>query len=189
LTRQRTEIKVGYKCGDWTVVSIDDFKHMKSKGVHIERMWHVRCKCGVERWLRTSHLTGKLSQCCRDCSRKKKETKKIGDLPLGDINRYKYGVAKRKLEWNISNEVLWQKFIDQSRNCALTGVELFFSNSGVGTPGAKDISTASLDRIDSSKGYVEGNVQWVHKVINNMKSNLNEQDFINWCKIISKHNK
>ena len=26
--------------------------------------------------------------------------------------------------------------------------------------------TASLDRIDSTKGYVRGNIQWVHKDIN-----------------------
>lgn len=31
-------------------------------------------------------------------------------------------------------------------------------------------STASLDRIDSSLGYERGNVRWIHKTVNRMKS-------------------
>lgn len=48
--------------------------------------------------------------------------------------------------------------------------------------------TASLDRIDSSKGYIEGNVQWLHKDINQMKINFNQKDFIKYCKLIAKNN-
>lgn len=44
--------------------------------------------------------------------------------------------------------------------------------------------TASLDRIDSAKGYVEGNVQWVHKRINLMKGTLSEKDFIAFCQMV-----
>jgi hypothetical protein len=47
--------------------------------------------------------------------------------------------------------------------------------------------TASLDRIDSSKGYIEGNLQWVHKNINMLKGNMLDNTFIEWCHKISKH--
>lgn len=43
-------------------------------------------------------------------------------------------------------------------------------------------ASASLDRIDSSKGYEQGNVQWVHKDINNMKQSFSQDKFIDWCK-------
>mgnify|MGYP007044016634 CR=1 FL=1 len=49
------------------------------------------------------------------------------------------------------------------------------------------INTASLDRIDSSKGYIEGNVQWVHKDINWMKQDFNEEYFIFLCSEITKN--
>lgn len=49
-------------------------------------------------------------------------------------------------------------------------------------------STASLDRIDSSKPYVKDNVQWVHKVVNNMKWDFDQNEFIEWCKIIASNN-
>lgn len=44
--------------------------------------------------------------------------------------------------------------------------------------------TASLDRIDSSKGYIKGNIQWVHKDINKMKNNYNQAYFINLCALV-----
>ena len=48
--------------------------------------------------------------------------------------------------------------------------------------------TASLDRIDSSKGYIEGNVQWVHKRVNLMKGNMSTENFIEWCNLVVKNN-
>jgi hypothetical protein len=42
-------------------------------------------------------------------------------------------------------------------------------------------TTASLDRIDSSKGYIEGNLQWVHKDVNIMKMDLSQVEFIDYC--------
>jgi len=47
------------------------------------------------------------------------------------------------------------------------------------------IRTASLDRIDSSKGYVKGNLQWVHKDINMMKNHYNQKYFIEICKKVA----
>lgn len=49
--------------------------------------------------------------------------------------------------------------------------------------------TASLDRIDSSKGYVEGNVHWVHKDINIMKWDFPLETFIKMCKFVAENNR
>jgi len=47
---------------------------------------------------------------------------------------------------------------------------------------------ASLDRIDSSIGYVNDNVQWVHKDINMMKRIYTQEYFIYLCKLVSENN-
>jgi hypothetical protein len=47
----------------------------------------------------------------------------------------------------------------------------------------------SVDRIDSLRGYVEGNVQWVHKKINIMKNVYSQEEFIILCKQVVKHTK
>ena len=46
---------------------------------------------------------------------------------------------------------------------------------------------ASLDRIDNSKGYIKGNVQWVTKDINMCKRTLNNESFIVLCKKVSQN--
>ena len=47
--------------------------------------------------------------------------------------------------------------------------------------------TASLDRIDSEKGYVAGNVHWVHKTVNKMKMEFSVDDFVSVCKEVAEH--
>ena len=51
------------------------------------------------------------------------------------------------------------------------------------------VGTASLDRIDSTKGYTKNNIQWVHKTINKMKNVLHDEEFIQWCNLIANYNK
>lgn len=91
--------------------------------------------------------------------------------------------ANRKMPFEISIEYMWDLFLKQNRKCALSGVELSFSSKAK----LKD-GTASLDRIDSSRGYIEDNVQWVHKLVNIMKQAMTDDDFISWCQKIVIHN-
>lgn len=46
---------------------------------------------------------------------------------------------------------------------------------------------ASLDRIDSSLGYIIGNVQWVYKGVNFMKGEMSHDYFIEMCKMITEN--
>jgi hypothetical protein len=92
------------------------------------------------------------------------------------------GAEQRDLPFEITIEEAWTKFIAQDSRCALTGGLLTFGE-GVRDPGR----TASLDRIDSSKGYVVGNVQWVSKLINRMKWDLREDEFIALCRAVADH--
>ena len=70
------------------------------------------------------------------------------------------------------------------RKCALTGLELSFGESN------RDIKnrTASLDRINSAKGYIEGNLQWIHKKLQKIKGNLLDKDLVFWCQKIANYN-
>lgn len=78
----------------------------------------------------------------------------------------------------------WELFLKQDRRCAITGVELFFNTS------KQDLfkRTASLDRIDSSLGHIEGNVQWVHRAINFMKQEFSMDKFLYYVEAIVRHN-
>ena len=95
------------------------------------------------------------------------------------------GAKERGFPFNITIKEAWEKFLAQDRKCALTGTLLIFSEK----TNEQIKTTASLDRIDSSKGYLLDNIQWVHKKINIMKSNMSQEEFINWCLLVTQNNK
>ena len=98
------------------------------------------------------------------------------------------GAARRRgFEFSVSYEYLWDIFVDQKRRCVYSGIEIFFSRDNIEHINGN--YTASLDRIDSSLGYIEGNVQWVHKRVNVMKGNMEEQEFLDFCEAITYKNK
>jgi hypothetical protein len=78
---------------------------------------------------------------------------------------------------------VWDLFLKQDRRCALSGVVLCFCP----TRKEKHLTTASLDRINSNDGYIAGNVQWIHKDLNKMKSDFSEDRFIELCGLVSTH--
>lgn len=113
----------------------------------------------------------------------KQQSNMIGDI----CDRYWAtvikGAEKRNLEFNITKEYVWDLFLKQDKKCIFSGITLYFKPIGY-----KNIrGTASLDRIDSSKGYIEGNVQWIHKKFQLMKGNQYDEQFIIKCGEVWKH--
>jgi len=50
------------------------------------------------------------------------------------------------------------------------------------------LQNISIDRIDNTKGYEEGNIALVCLAVNMMKYTLELEELIDWCKNISKNN-
>ena len=44
---------------------------------------------------------------------------------------------------------------------------------------------ASIDRIDSQFGYIKGNVQLVHKMVNMCKQQYEQEDFLRMCEAVA----
>lgn len=108
-----------------------------------------------------------------------------GDLSGGYFSCVKCVAAKKGLEFAITIEYAWQLFLSQNRRCSLTGITLVFHSQRERSRGLQQ--TASLDRIDSTKGYVPGNVQWVHKDVNMMKKEYAQDRFVEICKLVARN--
>lgn len=121
----------------------------------------------------------KLSEIPRKIGNQSKLWKGYGEISSQDWHRIKLSAIKRNILFKITIEEIWELFLRQNRKCAYTNEVLVFSKI------SKE-STASLDRIDSSKDYTLDNVQWVHKDINKMKGSLPEERFLEICKKITK---
>ena len=150
-------------------------------------LWKCKCDCGGEKVVRSDCLRqGGVTSCgCKKklaIGNKNKFWKGHEEIGLAYFNRIKAEAKDRSLEFTVTIEQIWDLFIKQNRKCALSGIDLRFKTK------AKDFDqSASLDRIDSSKGYIEGNVQWVDKRINLMKWDFPQEEFIELCNKISCH--
>lgn len=95
-------------------------------------------------------------------------------------NRIQTQAKNRNIIFNYKIEEAWKLYERQNKKCAYSGIDITFSKMKSG-------NTASLDRIDSSKGYITGNVHWVHKDVNMMKRNFSEKYFLEICENIIKN--
>lgn len=83
---------------------------------------------------------------------------------------------KNVYNWDLDEEYLNQIWNSQNGKCALTNIPIIIRNYDYS--GRVKPNTASLDRIDSSLGYIKGNVQFVAYSINVAKSDFDNQEFI-----------
>lgn len=89
--------------------------------------------------------------------------------------------AKRKqsLGFDIDIGYLLWVYEGQSGLCAVSGVKMtHIAGSG------RVLTNISIDRIDSTKGYLRGNVQFVCDIVNRMKSDMSQAELLSWCRNI-----
>lgn len=95
---------------------------------------------------------------------------------------YFNSISRRK-NFNLT----YQQLLDSNhcQNCCFCGTKLKFTKTERQASGNQN---ASLDRIDSSKGYEVGNIQWTCWDCNQLKSSRPKEKFIYLCNLIAKHN-
>ena len=99
-------------------------------------------------------------------------------FPGKHIAAWKHSARRRNHGWHLTPEDLDQKFLLQGGACALSGISMILEKGSPYRP--------SIDRIDSSLGYVIGNFQFVCSVVNIMKNKLPEPLFLSLCSSISR---
>jgi hypothetical protein len=151
-------------------------------------IWWCDCECGGVKEVASHRLNrGMTTSCgCRSSGgrthHKYEGGRYISKTRWGGIV---HGASVRGIPLEVTLAEVEELLVKQGFRCALTGLLITLPESG------KDIkrrtSTASLDRIDSSKGYTLDNVQWVHKCVNYMKGKMDEGEFVEMCKAVAKN--
>jgi len=169
----------GKKFGKLTVVGLRPGRKFNSF------IWNCICDCGNIKDLPTGKLTNKKTRTCGCAARRRQSAsptwKGVGEISSVRWKLITYRAWRVGRECTITHEEAWELFLKQNRRCAFSDVELNFGTHN------KNHGDASLDRNDSSKGYVEGNVQWVHRDVNFMKQAMTDEALIEWCKKIVRH--
>lgn len=92
---------------------------------------------------------------------------------------------KRFKECTITLDDLQEQWDKQKGICPYSGISLIIPTY---TKNHKNpIYMASVDRVDNSKGYVPGNIQFVSTCINYMKNTMTDEDTKFLCKCIAEH--
>lgn len=154
-----------------------------------------KCKCGLEKLISCYYLNKGLSTGCFNCGHGNKgennaKWKGYKEIPGSVISRIKSRSKRTNLKVKITGKDIYNQWIKQNKKCALSGLDIDFINTNTGNSTRKEskydlICSASVDRIDSTKGYIKDNIQIIHKDINFMKNNYDEKYFINMCKLIA----
>lgn len=155
-------------------------------------LWHCHCDCGNEFQASTRHLN-RLNHNVRSCGcdQHRSGVRHHQWKGFGEISGHWWNshvkhsancVDRVNVKLSITPEYAYNLFLDQGRRCALSGESLVISNRAA-------INTASLDRVDNTLGYEDGNVRWLHKTVNMMKRTYGDDYFVEWCNKISRYNK
>ena len=147
--------------------------------------WVNPCsECGeMQDYLRKTYAEQslRLNKTCKRCSNRKTENSHRGMynlIRLSWFEKSKKSAELRGLVFDLSIEDIWFLYTAQEGRCALSGMSIGWSEVGA-------IHSASIDRIDSSVGYIKGNVQLLHKDVNFMKQQFSQEYFIEVCKAIA----
>lgn len=169
------KLQLGQRIGDWTITN--ENLVLKDRRYQIQ----VTCKCGYQAIIRIDRFKKNIHSCCKNCADKEKlaiPRKNYKELSARYWNDIKHGAKMRNLEFSLSKEFVYDLLEKQNFKCALSGINIKLSKS----------RTASLDRIDSTKGYIENNIQWVHSWVNIMKGAMSNEEFMKICElVVNKH--
>jgi len=154
--------------------------------------------CGQEFTRRRSQhernaAEGVAEYCCVAC---RNEAKKSNSTREGRITfrqmlscRRSTEMRRKDREIEIDEAYLEQLWEEQGHRCAITGIELELirvpkDKGHLQANFFRRLHQASIDRIDSFKGYIPGNVQFVSTPVNVAKSNMSRSEFVQLCRLV-----
>ena len=148
--------------------------------------WLCKCECGSNVIVPTEKLTGKETRSC-GCLRMERlngihyterdVTKDVFRPILCNMQRSRHSVS-------LTLQDLKEVWANQQGICTYTGLKLLLPTWGDCIK--KDIHLASVDRIDSSKGYERDNIQFVSAIANYAKNTFTHEQMVDFCKIVAK---
>lgn len=138
--------------------------------------------CGAEQsYKRKDHYLAAMRGAwrCKSCTGHDNNFRgKVGPMPITWFEVKKRGGMSRGFQWELEAEDVLRLYEEQEGVCALSGWPIGWPDKGL-------TSTVSIDRIDSSEGYLLGNVQLVHKDVNMAKRHYAQDYFVAMCAAVA----
>lgn len=148
-------------------IKVNDFKLGKAvecpnHGIHLD--WNITYKGRLQEYL-----------WCKICNRQNAKSFAHKNINYVLYNYAKQHCKKSGYKFEITEDDINQLFIKQKNKCAYTKKTFNL-----------DKNRASLDQILPKNGYTKKNIQLVLIDVNKIKSDLSENDFLKYCKLINR---
>ena len=183
---------IGYKFGKLTVLNIS-----KTRGNKGQIRYDCICDCGNIHTVSGESIRSGKSKSC-GCLKKTYIPKTFNKNREHAILKVQYSHLKRRNNKIDSNAkcITFEKFYTLSKSkCHYCGLEhsktlLDRTNETKDTKLISDtiVCVNGIDRVDSSKGYVEGNVVSCCKYCNAAKNTMSRDEFFKWIKRVYEYN-
>lgn len=148
--------------------------------------WKCLCDCGKAciMWSNSLRTNGTMScGCLRELrGQDSPKWRGHGQLSSSQWSKIRKSAEFRDIPFDLTIGQAWNLFVAQGGRCALTGLPIELRKYG------SESHTSSLDRINSDRGYVLDNVQWVHARVNLAKRDTMQDDFIEMCRAVAAYN-
>lgn len=174
LREKRSKLKIGDMCQTLRCESF--FWDILSNNKKVKKCNCVCIECGFTKITRAETFF-KSQVSCKKC----RKNPKFAIAPLRNRSPKRYwsnimsNAKARKLPVLITLDDVLTLLDKQDHKCSLSGLPISILDG-----------TASLDRIRNLEGYTLDNIQWIHRVINYMKHELVESEFLFFCEAITK---
>jgi hypothetical protein len=144
--------------------------------------WLCKCDCGNEKIVKGYHLRAKHVVSC-GCYGEERKKRPFGESCKEQVYKtYKHSAKIKGFEFLLSEEYFFKLTSD---NCFYCGESP--SNINKNTFNNGDYVYNGIDRVDSSKGYIEGNVVPCCKTCNYAKRRMASKDFLDWVERVYNH--
>lgn len=121
---------------------------------------------------------------CKECLKFSRRYKNISPVSYY-IRSSKRRSKNNKFKFNLKEKYLEKLFIKQGGKCKVTNIPIELH--GCYTKKGTLATTASLDRIDNSKGYIKGNVRFVSLGVNYMKNRRSDEELFELLSLIKEN--
>jgi hypothetical protein len=122
-------------------------------------------KAYAKEWSRKDHINVQFDA--------EKFTKKL-------LNSSRACAKDRGIPYHLTYDILYEALVNTNGICSVSGKHL--------TTLHNHLMKASIDRIDSNKGYTKNNIQIVGQIVNKSKNIMSMEEYIDLCKSVVKHN-
>lgn len=176
---------INKRFGKWIVVDLD---HSSKNG---QTYWNCLCDCGNTSVVRGTTLISNKSSKCGTCAKSengKKNRKEDSIVAVNNLFRnYKNNAKRRDYKFNLSKEEFYQLTSQDCFYCGIRPSNVFTGFARKNEAEHSPFMYSGIDRVDNTQGYHKGNCVPCCATCNYAKSNMQQEQFLDWIKSVYMH--